>query len=91
MHVRIKDEVLNELKQELEKRNKSAVRITLEGFGWGGPRFGVVLDEQRNNDEVYEYQGVKFVAEDEFAFLINGFEINKDYRGFRIGGGSSCF
>lgn len=33
MHVKIKDEVLNELKQELEKRNKSAVRITLEGFG----------------------------------------------------------
>lgn len=90
MRVKIKDEVLKELKDELQKRGKTAVRISLEGFGWGGPRFGVVLDEQRENDDVFEYEGVKFVADNEFAFLINDFEINKDYRGFRIGGRSYC-
>ncbi len=33
MKVKIKDEVLKDLKEELQKRGKTAVRISLEGFG----------------------------------------------------------
>lgn len=45
-----------------EKKPGSAVRITLS-MGCSGPALGMALDEQGNDDEVFDEKGTKFVIE----------------------------
>lgn len=37
---------------------------------------GVVLDEQKENDDIFEVEGVKVVADNEFAFMLGDLTIN---------------
>ena len=76
MKVNVSKEVLETLKGALEDEGKNAVRFEITGFGWGGPTFGIVLDEQNERDSAYEIDGVKFVAEEDFAFLIEGLKLD---------------
>lgn len=57
------------LKNNLDKKNKDAVRLLVKGFGWAGPTFGVALDEQHKNDMVTTIDGITFVAENDIAFM----------------------
>lgn len=75
MNIKIQPEILNGLKAALQNERKNAVRFELAGFGWGGPSFDIVLDEQKQDDSVTEVDGVKFVAEKQFARLIKNPEI----------------
>lgn len=75
MIIKARNEVLEKLKDALKNANKTAVRLDVAGFGWAGPTFEIVLDEQKDNDDVFEIEGVKFVAEAEFGFLIQGVEV----------------
>lgn len=90
MKVFASPDVIEDIKKSLQNRNKSAVRIGLEGFGWAGPTFAIALDEQKENDEVFEIDGVKFVADKEFSFLVNGFKIVKVGNGYEIEGNGGC-
>lgn len=42
-------EQLQNMLQEQELSDKK-IRIKMTGIGWGGPRFGVALDEQNEDD-----------------------------------------
>lgn len=75
MNVNTSREVLEALKDSLKKEGRNAVRFEITGFGWGGPTFNIVLDEQNEKDSVYEVDGVKFVAEKDFSFLIENLEL----------------
>lgn len=75
MKVNVSKEVLETLKDSLKSEGKNAVRFEIKGFGWSGPTFSIVLDEQKIKDSVYEVDGVKFVAEEEISFLIEGLEL----------------
>lgn len=75
MKVNASKEVLETLKNSLKSEGKNAVRFEMTGFGWGGPTFGIVLDEQKEKDSVYETDGVKFAAEEDISFLIEGLEL----------------
>ncbi len=57
------------LSSGLTKKNKSAVRLMIKGFGWGGPQLGIVLDEQREGDIETTVDGIKFVADREESFI----------------------
>lgn len=59
----------------LEKQNKSAVRLIVKGFGWGGPVLGTALDEQQIDDEVFTVNGVKFILEPDTSYLFDGSKI----------------
>lgn len=78
------------LKEILQEKGKSAVRFELAGFGWGGPEFGIVLDEQRENDTVIEEYGIKFVIDKEFDFLIGELKVISTPQGFTVYGDGSC-
>lgn len=69
MNVIIDESTKQALLENLKKRNKSAVRLAIKGFGWGGPSFGVVLDEQREDDDEVEVEGIKFIAEKDISFV----------------------
>lgn len=80
-----------------KKTENANVRIYIQGMGWGGPTFGIALDEQKQDDYVQEHKGVNYVIGKELIDQFQGFEI--DYvkgflsKGFQIKpsyGGSSC-
>lgn len=52
-------------KEEIFKENinNKALRIYVAGFGWGGPKFGLSLDEVKEGDVVKESDGLKFVVD----------------------------
>jgi iron-sulfur cluster assembly protein len=74
------------------------LRILIKSFGWGGPVFGIALEELKNEEDFSnEINGIHVVVEKEILKQYNGFKI--DYldgwfnKGFRIipgAGGSSC-
>lgn len=37
------------------------VRIYFAGIGWGGPSFGLALDEQKSDDKTCTVEGINFI------------------------------
>lgn len=83
----------------LKQKNseKSMLRVSFGGYGWGGPRLHLTLDELKNeNDIVIEAQGIKVVYNSDIKEYVQNSII--DYsnswfqRGFIIKGAntSSC-
>ena len=75
MDINISQDTAARLLVELKEKGKSAARIVIRGFGWGGPTLGIALDEQRENDEVTEAHGLKIVAEKDFSYLLEDAKI----------------
>ena len=60
-----------------QKRENSFLRLFIAGYGWGGPSFGMALDESKKpNDDVYEAHGVTIVVDKRFAKYLEGAVIN---------------
>lgn len=70
MNIHLEDAAKDALIKALKEQNKSAVRLSIAGFGWGGPNLSVVLDEQKENDTLVNVEGIDFVAnqDEEFVF-----------------------
>ena len=90
MKISVSEEVLNALKLDLEKSNSEVVRIKISGYGWGGPSLGVALDEQREDDEIYELNGVKFAASEDISYLLENAEVLKIAYGYRVRRNINC-
>ena len=98
MSIEVSQNAQTELDKQVPVENRDgAVRIILNGFGWGGPSFGIVLDKQKENDYTQAYGDIKVVVESDLLNQFNGFII--DYvnnwlrKGFTVTslyGGSSC-
>lgn len=100
MEIKISQVAAEELKKKLEGKGESTgVRVYIAGVGWGGPSFGLALDEPKKTDNVYEVEGVKVLFDKEMARYTKGFLI--DYRNSFFGkrfvveqlynrGGCSC-
>lgn len=62
-----------------------AIRIFVSGFGWGGPRFAMSLDEAKSDDIMKEVDNIRFVVDknldDQFSNII------VDYRKSLFGSG----
>ena len=82
MNINVTNKALNEIKKVLEGKNATSkkIRIFLAGIGWGGPRFNLALDEQKENDEIYSEDSVDFIAEKSLTDQYGGFKI--DYSNF---------
>lgn len=99
MNINVTKEAKDMIKKTLEDKNVTnpVVRIYMAGFGWGGPNFGIALDEQKDNDFNIEDEGINYVVEDELIKKYGGFEVDYStgwlYKGFKVRasyGGSSC-
>ena len=90
MNVIITPSILKDVKNQLNALNKDVVRFEIVDFGWSGPIFDVVLDEQKENDIITEMDGVKFAAENEIANLIKNIEIIKDEDQFIVKRSGCC-
>ena len=61
--VKIHPNTLDKVKDMLDNSDKDALRIKACSSGWAGLNIEVVLDEQRENDDVVMDNGIKIVAD----------------------------
>lgn len=72
MKINVSTETCDLLKSQLEKKGKKYVRLNMAGFGWGGPAFSIVLEEQiKNDDASCEINGVTFIVNNEFEGFLD--------------------
>jgi len=70
MNISFDENTKKALLENLEKQNKSSVRLMIRGIGWGGPILGAALDEPQTNDQVFTIDDVKFTVDpDESHFF----------------------
>lgn len=69
MIVSIDEKSIPLIKEMLKEQDKEAVRIKKCGVGWGGLQLEIVLDEQKENDDVVIYQDIKILADKSFSFF----------------------
>ena len=90
-------EQFKEYVKKVENPENKMLRVTFNGFGWGGPDFGLTLEESTGkSDVVVEAEGIKVVYDSEFGYYLDDVEL--DYndegysKGFMLRGGklSSC-
>ncbi len=60
--LKITENAKTKIKQILGKHPRKLIRVVMGGFGWGGPRMGITLDEL-NKDEVYTYNGINILID----------------------------
>ena len=98
----MKIDLTNKAKVELEnlmksREDKKPLRIYIASFGWGGPEFGLALDELKEGDLKTEINDFTFLIEENLVESFSAFTI--DYsnnwlrRGFNVipdRGGSTC-
>ena len=87
-----------ELKKIIQaKKTDKSLRIYVAGYGWGGPSFGIALDELKDGDQQIKVDDFNFLIGDELTDTYGKFTL--DYsddwlkRGFNITpdvGGGSC-
>lgn len=96
MKIKVAKEALEQLKNRYVNPDR-AFRVMINGFGWGGPVFGIVLDEQLEGDHLEELDGIKFVVNEDILNQFGSFNVDYVANFFRKGfvvstahGGSSC-
>mgnify|MGYP003762541727 CR=1 FL=1 len=89
MKIKITDIAKEQLLKALSSReDNKPLRIYIASFGWGGPSFGLALDEPKEDDVKYEVDDFTFVMEEHIDETFNSFTI--DYsnswirRGFSV-------
>ena len=99
----MKIDITSTAKTELQKiisskKTEKPLRIYITSYGWGGPSFGLALDESKDGDEKIKVDEFNFVIESELSnnygkftvdysdnWLRRGFNVTPD----RAGGGCS--
>lgn len=89
-------EKFKEIAAEADRPEKQMLRISYGGAGWGGPRWGLALEElEGENDTVLESNGVKIIYLKDLEGYLSGLtlEYSDEWynKGFSLSGGqSSC-
>jgi len=91
----VKINITSPAKEKLEKAFQEskltipALRVTFAGFGWGGPRLGLALDELENNsDTIIETGGIKVLLDERVKHYLESIPpTTVDYFESRHGGG----
>lgn len=88
---------LKEVLAAEENKSNSMLRIQIEGYGWGGPKFRLTLDELKGeNDKVIDSNGLSVIynknIENYLENMLLDYEETAYSRGFTIKGApsSSC-
>lgn len=87
-----------ELLKVIETKNTDKpLRIYIAGYGWGGPSFGIALDEHKDGDSQAKVGNLTFLLEEGLEETFSKFTV--DYsdnwlkKGFTVipeGAGGSC-
>ena len=91
MKIRVTDTASKQLKEMIRKSDQAQkkFRILLTGIGWGGPRFGIALDEQNKNDINFSTNELQFLIDQTLADKIDAFTV--DYKNFFLNKGFQVY
>lgn len=91
--MKITEEALAALQPILAENTGKLLRIIFEGFGWGGPKLGLALEEPEEKD-IVEVDGLSLMMTDSIQGFSQGqvLDFINDERGsgFVIKAGQSC-
>lgn len=99
MKINITKNAQEKLKEIIKgnSEDKGYVRLYIAGIGWGGPKFGIALDEQKENDEVYVEDEINYIVDKDLLHNYSVFNIeytnNWLRNGFNVtanGASSNC-
>lgn len=79
MRINVTERAQNELNEILAQKDTTgkSLRLYIAGYGWGGPSFGIALDEQNDNDLKDTAGGLDFIVDKELTERYG--EFNVDY------------
>ena len=90
-------EAQQEVRKYFEDRDMMPIRVFLHHGGCGGPQMAMALDEKKDTDSVFTFDGVDYLVETKFFneakpiavdFIASGFKVTSS---LELGGGcSSC-
>ncbi len=60
--IKITDEAKTIISKQLKKNPSRMLRLVISGFGWGGPRMELVLDEPRK-EEIHSFNNIDIMVE----------------------------
>lgn len=84
MNIVADNEVMSFLKDYFADKPNKAVRLQLVEVCCGNADLEMIYDDAREDDICVEVDGVKFVADRQFGFLINNVELEKTVFGVDI-------
>lgn len=99
MKINISQKAQEALNERLKDDNENYLRISIQGFGWGGPKFGIALDKAKDekNDYIEKVNNINVVIEKQILDQFKNFTIdysnswfNKGFTVFPGSGASSC-
>lgn len=98
MKVDVTERAQEELKKVIQSKDVDKdLRIYIAAFGWGGPSFGLALDELKEGDAKTEVGDFTFLLEEELVDNFGAFTIDYSDNWLRKGfsvvpdrGGSTC-
>lgn len=65
MTIDLTTKAVEELTKVIEsKKTEKPLRIYIAGYGWGGPSFGLALDEQKEGDSEVKVGNFRFLVEE---------------------------
>ena len=79
------DKVKGLLAQESDNLPQGGLRIYVQGGGCSGLRYGLVLDEAGEGDQVFEQDGLKVIVDPSSLTQLEGAEV--DFKEDLMGGG----
>lgn len=75
MSIKVTTRALEEISNTYRSVDRG-YRIMINGFGWGGPVFGLVQDEQTDEDYIEVIEEIKFFAHEELSEQFGDFTID---------------
>ncbi len=86
MKVNVNKQTVDEIKKVIADNpgQGSCIRFYVAGIGWGGPSFGIALDEQKENDLYYEEHGQGFLMEKDFHDQFGDFVLEYTVNGYVV-------
>lgn len=86
MKVKVADSAVSTLKDILadNQDRPTNIRVYFAGVGWGGPSFGLALDEQNGEDLSFEVEGLNFIMSKEDHTKYGDIVIEDTGYGFKV-------
>ena len=86
--LKITDSARDKFKELLKEHEGKCLRVVFEGFGWGGPKLGLALDEPNENVKIHNINEIDVIIDDNILPYTEGSQIdyiNNSYgQGFSI-------
>lgn len=77
MVIEVTDKAKEKLQELIsEKESNKALRIYIAGYGWGGPSFGMALEEPKSGDLELSADGFNFLVEEDLKSIYGKFTID---------------